>query len=227
MGFLRVSRDFPKRYRELGLSTEEAMWILGVLVHQFHQDQPAFPSHKTLAGYAGSSEKTSQRYAKHIESLGLVKRLARGRKSNGTHRSYALDFTPLFSKIADLARTAPPVEETAESPVNNIPGLPDQTGDYLHGPLPREYDDPEGTGAQLADYFYTAMSLNGLRVGSRDEARQFVDDLLEEYDVDYLHEQIGCWWKTSLRDRRKRGEMIAGYADFRQWLERVSGCVQA
>lgn len=112
-GILRVSVHLLSGSRRLGLSDRELLWTLHVLSYQMRPDQPPFPGHALIARQMGISERTSKRCADSLARQGLLLKIDRGHKPDGRYNSKGLDFTPLFTKVDQLAKA----ELLSERPV--------------------------------------------------------------------------------------------------------------
>jgi hypothetical protein len=93
VGFLVVPMKFLSHYAALGLSCNEAMFVLQLMTFKWNARSP-YPTYATLAQRMGVSEKMARRYAKSLEKKGLLRRLFQRRAAN------RFDLSTLFQAVA-------------------------------------------------------------------------------------------------------------------------------
>lgn len=95
-GFTQVSNAFLVHYSELGITTEEALFIIHVLRYKWTVEYP-FPSFETIATQMGKSRGTVQGYARSLEEKGFLKRKFRKNQSS------KIDFSKLIEMLTNSA----------------------------------------------------------------------------------------------------------------------------
>jgi hypothetical protein len=92
-GFLVVPVKFLTNYSVLGVSTNEAMFLLQLMTFKWDSAAP-YPSYGRIARRMGISEKMARRYAKGLEQKGLLRRMFQNRAPN------RFDLSALFQAVA-------------------------------------------------------------------------------------------------------------------------------
>jgi Helix-turn-helix domain len=93
VGFLMVPMKYLSHYAELGLSNNEAMFVLQLMTFKWDANAP-YPTYSTIAQRMGVSEKMARRYAKALEQKGLLLRRFQKRAAN------RFDLSRLFEAVA-------------------------------------------------------------------------------------------------------------------------------
>lgn len=89
---------FLRYYIRLGLSSQEAMFILQLMSFKWTEKAP-FPSYKTLAERMNVSVEMARRYAKQLEEKKLLQRVKRTGQSN------AFDLRPLTQALEGMLQS--------------------------------------------------------------------------------------------------------------------------
>lgn len=94
-GYTQVANRFLEYYHALGITQEEAMFIIQCFKFKWDVDFP-YPSLNTIAKAMGMSRNTVQRYLRSLENKGFVKRVRREGASS------KLNLEPLIKKLEQL-----------------------------------------------------------------------------------------------------------------------------
>lgn len=89
---------------EVRLTSVELMVLIQLVGTWWDSDDLPFPSMKTLALRSGVSERQVQRTIKHLEDLGVIERVKRGR---GLMTSNAYNMMPLVKLLTHIAMKYP------------------------------------------------------------------------------------------------------------------------
>jgi hypothetical protein len=115
VGFLVVPTKYLSHYSEIGLSANEAMFVLQLMTFKWDASAP-YPTYATLAARMGVSEKMVRRYARNLERMGLLRRRFQKRAAN------RFDLSMLFDAVAKMPDTrrvrVTRAKIEAESPVD-------------------------------------------------------------------------------------------------------------
>lgn len=91
-GYLVVPSVFLRLYSRMGLTHNEALFVLHVMEFKWDRAAP-FPSYTTLARRMGISAKMVRRYAQALDKKGCLQRVIR---TGNTNR---FNLEPLFDKL--------------------------------------------------------------------------------------------------------------------------------
>ncbi len=99
-GFTAISNVFLLNYFTLGITTEEALFIIHVLKFKWTVEDP-FPSFETIATQMGKTRGTIQKYARSLEGKGLMQRRFRENQPS------KIDFSNLIKMLINTVRQNP------------------------------------------------------------------------------------------------------------------------
>jgi len=75
-GYTQVANRFLEYYHKLGITQEEAMFVIHCVKYKWTIESP-YPSLATIAKAMGISRNSVQRYARSLQNKGLIKRIRR------------------------------------------------------------------------------------------------------------------------------------------------------
>jgi DNA-binding transcriptional regulator YhcF (GntR family) len=107
-----VPNVFLERYAELNITPSEAMLLILLASFKWTKQAP-FPSIQRLAKQMRCSERNIRKLCKSLESVGIIKRIAREGTSN------QFDLSGLYTKLEEIIAKEE-AEEMAPTPVNTV-----------------------------------------------------------------------------------------------------------
>jgi DNA-binding transcriptional regulator YhcF (GntR family) len=110
--YVPVSRAFLENYFELGITVEEAIFIIHLFQYKWNERAP-IPGYKRLSSAMGVSVKTARRYAQNLERKGYINRVRRDWDTN------RFDLRPLFRALEHV------IEEKKKAKKSREPKLRD------------------------------------------------------------------------------------------------------
>jgi DNA-binding MarR family transcriptional regulator len=92
-----VSRAFLEYYSTLGLTVEQALFVIHLIQHKW-KETDARPGYRRLARLMGVSDKTARRYARQLEKKKFLIRIERKQDTN------FFSLAPLFQALEKIVK---------------------------------------------------------------------------------------------------------------------------
>lgn len=97
-GYVQFPNLLIKHQHDLGITSPELVFLLGLLVHKWDTRNP-FPSLATVGTYSGKTRNTAQAAARSLENKGFILRVSRGGNETNEY-----DFNPLINRLESYSQ---------------------------------------------------------------------------------------------------------------------------